>query len=60
LTAQSSPTLSDETYSPAIAKIIETQTPRVDAVSGATATTKALLKAIENALVGAGGRASGR
>jgi uncharacterized protein with FMN-binding domain len=50
----------DETYSPAIAKIIKTQTPRVDAVSGATATTKALLKAVENALVGAGGRASGR
>ncbi len=50
----------DEAYSPAIAKIIETQTPRVDAVSGATATTKALLKAVENALVRAGGRASVR
>lgn len=48
------------TYSPAIAKIIETQSPRVDAVSGATATTNAMLKAVENALVGAGGRASAK
>jgi uncharacterized protein with FMN-binding domain len=50
----------DQIYSPAIAKVIQTQTPRVDAISGATATTKAMLKAVENALVAAGGRASGR
>lgn len=32
------------------AKIVETQTPRIDAVSGASVTTKALAKAVENAL----------
>ena len=34
-----------------IAQIIADQTPNVDAVSGATTTSKALMKAVENALV---------
>lgn len=46
----------ERALSPAIAKIIETQSPRVDAVSGATATTNSMLKAVENALTAAGGR----
>lgn len=33
-----------------LAKIIEKQSPKVDAVSGATTTSKALMKAVENAL----------
>ncbi len=33
-----------------ISKIIERQTPNVDAVSGATTTSKALMKAVENSL----------
>lgn len=49
----------EEIYPTAVARIIAAQSPNVDAVSGATATTKALLKAVENALVGAGGKASG-
>ena len=34
-----------------IQRIIERQTPNVDAVSGATTTSKALMKAVENALL---------
>ncbi len=34
-------------------RIIQAQTPDVDAVSGATTTSKALMKAVENALEGA-------
>ena len=34
------------------AEIIKEQTPNVDAVSGATTTSKALMKAVENALLG--------
>jgi uncharacterized protein with FMN-binding domain len=36
-------------------RIVLKQTPNVDAVSGATITSKALMKAVENALTGAGG-----
>jgi uncharacterized protein with FMN-binding domain len=36
-------------------RILAQQTANVDAVSGATTTSKALLKAVENALLGAGG-----
>ncbi len=35
-----------------VAEIIKEQTPNVDAISGATATSKALMKAVENALLG--------
>ncbi len=35
-----------------VAEIIKEQTPNVDAVSGATTTSKALMKAVENALLG--------
>lgn len=35
-----------------VAEIIKEQTPNVDAVSGATSTSKALMKAVENALLG--------
>jgi uncharacterized protein with FMN-binding domain len=35
-------------------RIIDAQTPDVDAVTGATTTSKALMKAVENALAGAG------
>jgi len=35
-----------------VAEIIKEQTPNVDAVSGATMTSKALMKAVENALLG--------
>jgi uncharacterized protein with FMN-binding domain len=34
-----------------LAEIIERQTPNVDAVSGATTTSKALMKAVENSLI---------
>jgi uncharacterized protein with FMN-binding domain len=34
-----------------IPRIIERQTPNVDAVSGATTTSKALMKAVENSLL---------
>ena len=46
------------TYGPTIDKIIESQSPNVDIISGATATTKTLLKAVENTLVAAGGKVS--
>jgi uncharacterized protein with FMN-binding domain len=46
----------ENSLSPAIAKIIETQSPDVDAVSGATATTNSMLGAVEDALLRAGGR----
>ena len=46
-----------QVFDPAIARIITSQSPNLDAISGSTATTKSLLKAVENALVGAGGRA---
>ncbi|TAL38036.1 MAG: FMN-binding protein [Spirochaetes bacterium] len=39
-----------------VGRVLEKQTPNVDAVSGATTTSKALLKAIEYSLAGAGGR----
>ena len=35
-----------------VAEIIKEQTPNVDAVSGATTTSKALMKAVENSLLG--------
>ncbi len=35
-----------------IPRIVERQTPNVDAVSGATTTSKALMKAVENSLTG--------
>jgi uncharacterized protein with FMN-binding domain len=35
-----------------LSEIIKRQTPNVDAVSGATTTSKALMKAVENALTG--------
>lgn len=47
-------------FGPDIDRIIEAQTPNVDAVSGSTATTKSLLKAVEDALMGAGGKALGK
>lgn len=34
-----------------VAEIVEQQTPNVDAISGATTTSKALMKAVENSLV---------
>ena len=37
-----------------IDRVLQAQTPAVDAVSGATADSKAFLKAVENALVNAG------
>lgn len=43
-------------FNPDIDRIIEAQSPNVDAVSGSTATTKSLLKAVEDALVKAAGR----
>ena len=45
-----------QAWDPAIDRIISAQSPNVDVVSGATATTKSLLKAVENALVSAGGK----
>ena len=33
-----------------VAGIIQNQTPNVDAISGATTTSKAIMKAVENAL----------
>jgi uncharacterized protein with FMN-binding domain len=44
---------SEETTDALSAGVIEAQSPAVDAVSGATVTSKAHLKAIENALLGA-------
>jgi uncharacterized protein with FMN-binding domain len=35
-----------------IPRIVERQTPNVDAISGATTTSKALMKAVENSLTG--------
>jgi uncharacterized protein with FMN-binding domain len=46
----------DENYGPTIDRIIKSQSPNVDVISGATATTKTLLRAVENALVEAGGK----
>ncbi len=43
-------------YSGAVTQIIEKQTLEIDVVSGATATTKSLTKAVENALRSAGGK----
>ncbi|MGE5580731.1 MAG: FMN-binding protein [Bacillota bacterium] len=43
-------------FVPDIGRIVEAQTPNVDIVSGSTATTKSLLKAVEDALVRAGGK----
>ena len=48
----------ESVYGPTIDRIVESQSPNVDIMSGATATTKALLKAVENALVEAGGEIS--
>lgn len=45
-----------QVWDPAIARTINAQSPNLDAISGSTATTKSLLKAVENALVGAGGK----
>jgi uncharacterized protein with FMN-binding domain len=46
-------------FAGAIDRVVESQTPNVDIVSGATATTKSLLKAVEDALVKAGGKTTG-
>jgi len=43
-------------FDPAIGRIITSQSPNLDAISGSTATTKSLLKAVESALVDAGGK----
>lgn len=44
----------DEIRQELIDRVLQKQTPAVDAVSGATADSKAFLKAVENALVNAG------
>lgn len=47
-------------FNPTIDRVLTEQTPDLDAISGSTATIKSLLKAVENALLGAGGSLTGK